>query len=102
MFPFMAASWIRTNVTGGVIATLLAGSLAGSVFTWYMSRPTPTTLGYVATTTSTGADSAVRSLVPNLSLRIGDEVISSMHTHVVELFVRGAYLESAPLGVVFD
>jgi hypothetical protein len=90
--------WAKQNVTLAVVTS----SLVAAVFTWWVNRPTPTTIAYVATRTSTGADAASISLVPNLSLRIGDEPIAGIFSHVFEFYVRDAYLEKLPLAITFD
>ncbi len=90
------------GVTVVVLVSLLGGGLAGSVFTWYMTRTEPTLVTYNVTTTAVRADRAVRSVVPDLKIQVGREEITALYTHNVEFSVpRGPYVDSAEVAVTF-
>ena len=93
---------ITPAVTLAIGASLVGGGFAGAVFTWLIHQPAPAVVTYSITTTSTGTDSLVKGLVPNLKLKIGDEDIPVVYTHVVELAtVAGEYVDAAELAITF-
>jgi hypothetical protein len=93
---------ITPAVALAVGISLVGGGLAGAVFTWLIHQPSPAVVTYSITTTSTGTDSLVKGLVPNLKLKIGDEDIPVVYTHVVELAtVAGEYVDAAELAITF-
>jgi len=82
---------------------MLFGSLAGAVFTWWVNREVPLVVGYITTTTSTGADAKTISVVPRLRLRIDDNDIPAIHTHVVKVSrVSGGYIDKLDLALTFQ
>ena len=86
-----------------LLPTVLAGGLAGAVFTWYINRPQMTTLAYTITTTAIVADPAARSAVPNLRIQVGDEEVRSLFTHTIEFTVpAGQYAQSADVAITFS
>ncbi|HEX9254039.1 MAG TPA: hypothetical protein VF938_00790 [Candidatus Angelobacter sp.] len=96
MFSKIPAATIFTAV-----AAFLSGGLAGSVFTWYVNRPQPTIVTYAISTSSLGT-SEVSSLVPELKLQIGNEAVSSLYTHTVDLAVaRGPFVEQTAFAITF-
>ena len=93
-------------VTPAILLTacisLMGGGLAGALFTWYVHRPSPALVSYAITTTTTGADSVTKGLIPNLKLKVGDEDIPVLYTHVIELTVnQGDYVDSAEVAITF-
>jgi ABC-type multidrug transport system fused ATPase/permease subunit len=90
----------KQNTFVAVVGALV-GAFVTAVVGWWLTLPTPTTLAYVTTVTSTGTDSTARSLVPNLSLRIGDEAIPAIHTHSIDIYIRGRYRDQAPVAIIF-
>jgi len=68
--------------TIGFVVTLLSGGLAGAVFTSYVNRPKTTVLSYSLGST-TIADTEATSIIPNLKVQIGNEVIRNLYTHTV-------------------
>jgi hypothetical protein len=84
------------------IAALFTGGLGGALFTaWWTNQP-PLTIGYLVSSTSTGTDATAKTLVPNLSLRIGDSAIPAIHTHVISLSRTSGYADRAELAVTFN
>lgn len=74
----------------------------GAVFTWYVHRPSPTLETYQITKATTGADSVTKGLIPNLTIKIGNEDVPVVYTDVVELStVRGEYVDSADVAISF-
>src|SRR5438128_7576974 len=85
-----------------LIVAMLFGGLAGSVFTWWINRPSPTTLVYNVTTTALGNEPLLRSAVPNLRLTVGNEEVPALFIHTVELSVpAGPYLRNSDIVVTF-
>jgi hypothetical protein len=84
-----------------VAIAVFCGGLGGSVFTWYVNRPTPVVLAYVISTTTTGADPGVQSLLPKLTLRLGDEPISAINTHAIDIIPTQGYAAEASIGIFF-
>jgi len=86
-----------------ILGALLGGGLAGSVFTWYTHRPQPAIVTYSIATTQTGADSALKSVVPNLQIKIGNEDVPVIYNHLIELnHVRGQYIDAAEVAIIFQ
>ncbi len=85
-----------------LIVGLFAGGLGGAVFTWYMNRTTDAQVQYRVTTTTLGTGPAVRSLVPNLRLRVGDEEVSAISAHTVEISAAQGYVDRVQAAIVFD
>ena len=90
---------MKTLLTPAVLVTLVCGGLAGAVFTWWVNREEPLRMSYAVTTTSTGADVTTNSLVPGLTLRIGERDIPAIHTHVIQIARDRGYADSARLAV---
>lgn len=83
------------------VLSLLTGGLGGSVFTWFMNRPKSTIVTYNVVNTSTGS-ATTKSLIPNLKLQIGNEDVSFMSTHTIDLVVQsGPQVETARIAVRF-
>lgn len=86
-----------------LVVALATGSLAGSIFTWFMNRPQNTVLTYAISTTTLGADATVKGLIPDLRIQIGGDEIPVVHTHTISIEAQeGPYLESADVAVMFD
>jgi hypothetical protein len=78
------------------------GCLAGAVFTWFVHRPNPTIITYGVTTTSLGADSTVKGLIPNFETSDGGRRNTVVHTHSIELSVpEGEFLDQADVVIAF-
>jgi hypothetical protein len=91
---------MRINFIG--IATLAVGGLGGAMFTWFMTHPRPTVIAYTVNTTTLGADSTIRSLLPDLKIRIGSEEISIIHIHSFDLTVQsGPFADQVTIGIEF-
>jgi hypothetical protein len=94
--------WPRLAAITPLLVAALFGGLAGSVFTWWINRPSATTVIYNVTTTALGNDPAVRSAVPNLRLNIGTEEVPALFIHTLELSVpAGPYLRHGEVVVTF-
>jgi hypothetical protein len=91
-------SWL----TPALIVAIMCGGLGGAIFTWWVNREEGLTISYVISTTSTGADATTNSLVPGLSLRIGDKDIPVIHTHVISLNRATGYADRAEIAVTFE
>jgi hypothetical protein len=84
------------------IITLFAGGLAGSIFTWYMNRPTPTVISYNISTTTVGAGPEVKSLVPGLKIQIGNREIPIFYVDAIDFSVQGGPgQDSAEIAILF-
>jgi len=93
---------MRWAIIVTALVSLVGGGLAGSVFTWYMTRTEPTLVTYNVTTTAVRADRAVKSVVPDLKIQVGREEITALYTHNVEFSVpRGSHIDSAGVAVTF-
>src|SRR5262249_50794815 len=58
---------------------------------------------YTVSTTTSGTDARVKSLIPNLTLQIGGEEIPSVHTHTIDFTVEsGPPLETADVAITFS
>lgn len=92
-----------TNILGPQLLTgILCGGLGGAAFTWFIQRPNPTIITYAVTTTSLGADPAVKGVVPDLKLHVDTEEVAVIHTHNVEFGAQqGQFLEHADVAIVF-
>lgn len=88
-------------LTPTLVVSVLFGSFAASVFTWWMSREVPLGLGYQINTTSTGGDATTSSLVPGLTLKIGEENIPAIYTHVLNINRTSGYADSVDLAIAF-
>lgn len=94
-------SWLTPPVIIAIIA-LATGGLAGSVFTWWIKREPNAKVIYSITTISSGAAHEVKSLIPNLTMKIGERNIPALYTHIIILRVVGGYSDSGPLGIELD
>jgi hypothetical protein len=96
------SSTITPAVVVATSVSLLGGGFAGAIFTWYSHRPSPATVTYAITQTSTGADSVTKGLIPNLKIKIGNDDVPVVYTDIVELSaVRGDYVDSAEVAITF-
>lgn len=86
-------------LTPGLAVALVCGGLGGSVFTWWIHREPPPRVFYSITTTGTGSDPAANSVVPNLSVRIGDKSVPAIYTHVVTLTRNSGYIDTVNIAV---
>lgn len=93
---------MRWGILVTLLATLLGGGLAGSVFTWHMTQPEPTLVTYNVTTTAVRADPTLKSAVPDLKIQVGGEEIVALYTHTVQLGVpRGSHVDRAEVAITF-
>lgn len=82
-----------------ITITIVSGGLAGGVFTWYINRPKMAVLTYRTATTTLASPEAV-ALIPNLTVLIGAEKISSLYAHNIEISASdGPYLDE--VNIVF-
>jgi len=82
--------------------SLLGGGLMGSVFTWYVHQLSPTLVTYQVTKAITGADSITKGLIPNLTIKIGNEDVPVVYTDVIEFSTAsGEYVDSAEIAITF-
>jgi hypothetical protein len=85
----------------GWVVALLGGGLAGAIFTWWVNRPSPTIVTYTVSSTTLAAPSA-GTAVPNLRVRIGNEPISALYAHSINLSCpKGSYTDRIEVGVTF-
>jgi hypothetical protein len=95
-------SWLTPTLLVAMFA-LLTGGLGGAVFTYWMNRKPPNEIAAVVTSTTTGADSTAKSLVPNLSLKIGERDIPAIHIHTIDITLgSGDYVPRVELAVAFS
>ena len=84
-----------------IIATLLGGGLAGSVFTYWVNRPKTTVVSY-GLSSATVADTESGSLVPGLRVQIGNQDIRNLYTHSIVLTVtKGPQIEAGDVAIDF-
>jgi hypothetical protein len=89
--------WILPLIVG-----IFCGGLGGSIFTWYMNRPSPTVLTYRIATTTLSSPEAV-GLIPDLKVLIGGSPIQALYAHNIELLPRqGAYIDQADVAFSFS
>ena len=85
-----------------IVATLIAGGLAGSIFTWYVNKPTNTLISYNVATATVGAGPEVKSLVPGLRIQIDNRDVPIFYVNDVSFSVQGGPGEdSVRVGVFF-
>jgi len=84
-----------------IVATLLGGGLAGSVFTYWVNRPKTTIVSY-SLSSATIADTESGSLVPGLKVQIGSQDVRNLYTHSIVLTVtKGPQLDSGDIAIDF-
>jgi hypothetical protein len=84
-----------------IMATLLSGGLAGSVFTYLVNRPKTTVVSY-SLSSATIADTESGSLVPGLRVQIGNQDVRNLYTHSIVLTVtKGPQIDSADVAIDF-
>jgi hypothetical protein len=82
-----------------LVVGVLAGGLAGSVFTWWVNHPRPSVISYQVTSTTLGG---VKGLIPELRIKIGRIEIETVHIHTVELISQsGPYVEKVESVIPF-
>jgi hypothetical protein len=91
------ASWI----TVPVLVSLFFGGLAGNVFSWWIHREPPLSVAYSISTTGTGSDATAYSIVPNLTVKIGERSVPALYTHVITLIRSSGYGESIDVAATF-
>lgn len=85
-----------------IVATLIAGGLAGSIFTWWVNHPRNTVIGYNITTATVGAGPEVKSLVPGLRIEINNRDVPIFYVNDMSFSVQGGPGEdSVRVGVFF-
>lgn len=88
-------------ITPQLVVGLLAGGLAGSIFTWIVNRPEPTVVTYNFATTAL-EEAQAASIIPNLRIQIGNERIKAVYVHVIKFEAKtGPYLETFRLAITF-
>lgn len=83
------------------IVVAIVSALITAAAGWYLARPNPAVLAYAVSSATTGGDSTTRAVVPNLTLRLGDEVIPAITVHTITLSPQGAYAADASVGITF-
>ena len=82
---------------------MLCGGLAGSVFSYWVSRPSTTVVTYSTTTTSLSASAATKGIIPELNILIGGEAVPVLNTHSIEITAqKGPPLEHADMAFEFQ
>jgi hypothetical protein len=85
-----------------IVATLLGGGLAGSVFTYWVNRPKTTIVSYTLSS-ATIADTESGSLVPGLKVQIGSQDVRNLYTHSIVLTVtKGPQIDSGDIAIDFS
>lgn len=84
-----------------IVATLLGGGLAGSIFTYWVNRPKTSVVSY-SLSSATIADAESGSIIPGLKVQIGSQDVRNLYTHSVVLTVtKGPQIDSADLAIDF-
>jgi hypothetical protein len=84
-----------------ILATLLCGGLAGSVFTYTVNRPKTTVVSYNLSS-ATIADTESGSIVPGLKVQIGSQDVRNLYTHSIVLTVtKGPQIDSGDIAIDF-
>jgi hypothetical protein len=84
-----------------IVATLLCGGLAGSVFTYTVNRPKTTVVSYNLSS-ATIADTESGSIVPGLKVQIGSQDVRNLYTHSIVLTVtKGPQIDSGDIAIDF-
>jgi len=92
-----AYRWVLPLIVG-----IFCGGLGGSVFTWYVNRPSPTVLTYRIATTTLSAPEAV-GLIPDLKVLIGGNPIQALYAYNVEFLPRqGPFVDQADIAMTFS
>ncbi len=93
---------IRPEILITALASLVGGGFAGAVYSSYVNRIEPTIITYRVTTTSIGADSSIKSLIPNLKLQVDGKDVSVVHTHTIEFAPqRGPFVDGVEVAITF-
>lgn len=88
-------SWVSPQI----VVAVLCSSVAGSLLTWWLTHPRPTTIVYQVTTTKLGG---VEGLFPDLRLKFGQEEIQTAYVHTVEFVSEsGPFLDKADPLIAF-
>jgi len=83
------------------LTAFLGGGLAGAIFSWFVNRPEPTVMTYLVYQTEL-ADPKASVLIPDLSVRVGKEIIQELRAYTIEIDIpRGARSGAAEVGIFF-
>ena len=83
-------------------ATFASGGLAGAICTHYVNRPELTSVAVSSSTITIANPQSAGSLIPNLKVQVGNEVIGSLYAQTVTLdVISGPYVEAADVAISF-
>lgn len=84
------------------ILILLTGGLAGAIYTHYANRPEPTSVSAFVSTITIANPQSAGSLIPDLRVQVGSEVIGSLYAQIVTLdVISGPYVDAADVAISF-
>ena len=85
-----------------LVATFASGGLAGAIYTHYVSRPEPASVSASVSTITIANPQSASSLIPDLKVQVGNEVIGSLYAQIVTFdVISGPYVEAADVAISF-
>lgn len=85
-----------------LVATFASGGLAGAIYTHYVSRPEPASVSASVSTITIANPQGASSLIPDLKVQVGNEVIGSLYAQIVTLdVISGPYVDAADVAISF-
>jgi hypothetical protein len=93
-------SWIGKVLI--FVAGIASGGLAGAIYTHHVNRPEPTSVAASTSTITIANPQSAGSLIPDLKVQVGNEVIGSLYAQTVTLdVISGPYVEAADVAISF-
>jgi hypothetical protein len=89
-------------LTPALVVAFACGGLGGAVFTWWVKRDPVATVSYGRATASTGTHGPFQSLIPNLSMRIGERNVPVVHLHGLEFTVVKGFSQAGKVAILFN
>jgi hypothetical protein len=85
-----------------LIGTFGSGGLAGAIYSHYANRPEPTIISPSVSTITIANPQTAGSLIPDLKVQVGNEVIGSLYALTVTFdVVSGPYVDGADVAITF-
>src|SRR5438270_13905666 len=85
-----------------LLGTFLSGGLGGAIYTHYANRPEPTIIATSVSTITIANPQSAGSLIPDLKVQAGNEVIGSLYALTVTFdVVSGPYVDGIDVAITF-
>lgn len=93
-------SWIGKALI--LVGTFGSGGLAGAIYSHYANRPEPTIISPSVSTITIANPQSAGSLIPDLKVQVGNEVIGSLYALTVTFdVISGPYVDGADVAITF-